>query len=121
MMKAYKLVRIKDGKLYPLFINKKEQFKIGKQMIAECYPTNGFAVRKGFHCCFIPYAPHLKEKLSNGEIRVWIECEVEDWQSYDRPESQGGSWILAQKMKVNRILTSVEVEYIIKNSGRIAA
>ena len=105
-MKAYKLVRkLKDGNLYPLFINKKEPFILNKWLKAECYPTKGFAVRKGFHCCFQPLAPHLKERLSNGEQRVWVKCEVEDWESYDRPESQGGAWILAQKMKVLEELT----------------
>lgn len=81
-------------------------------MQAECYPTKGFAVRKGWHCCFQPLAPHLKMKLSSGEERVWVECEVEDWESYDRPESQGGAWILAQRMKIIRELSDGEVENI---------
>ena len=104
-MKAYKLLKIKkDGKLYPLFINKTVATPIGEWMNAECHPTKGFAVRKGWHCCFKPIAPHLKMQLSNGEQRVWVECEVEDWKSYDRPESQGGSWILAQRMKIIKIM-----------------
>lgn len=112
---AYKLLRIKkDGKLYPLFINKTVETPIGEWMEAECHPTKGFAVRKGWHCCFRPIAPHLKTELSNGEKRIWIECEVEDWESYDRPESQGGAWILAQRMKINRVLTMEEVEDIIR-------
>lgn len=103
-MKAYKLVRqAKDGNVYPLFINRKERFRIGEWMAAECFPTKGFAVRKGFHCCFSMNAPHLKKELANGEKRVWVECEVEDYTTYDRPESQGGEWILANRMKVNRI------------------
>ena len=110
-MKAYKLLRIlkTDGKLHPLFINKSVPTPIGVWMDAECHPTKGFAVRCGWHCCFIPLAPHLKTELSNGEKRVWVECEVEDWESYDRPESQGGAWILAQRMKINRILTMEEI------------
>ena len=104
-MKAYKLLReLKDGKLYPLFINKLSPTPIGEWMDAECIPTKGFAVRKGWHCCFKPYAPHLKMQLANGEKRVWVECEVEDIETYDRPESQGGQWILAQKMKIVRRL-----------------
>ena len=104
-MKAYKLLRIKkDGKLYPLFINKTVSTPIGEWLQAECIPTVGFAVRCGFHCTFTPYAPHLKMKLASGEERVWVECEVEDWESYDRPESQGGAWILAQRMKILRIV-----------------
>ena len=109
-MIAYKLVRKKkDGKLYPLFINKTIATPIGIWIEAECHPTKGFAVRQGWHCCFNPYAPHLKEQLSNGEQRVWAEVEVEDWESYNRPESQGGSWILAQKMKIIKELSIEEV------------
>lgn len=114
-MKAYKLLRIKkDGKLYPLFINKTKETPIDEWMDAKCYPTKGFAVRQGWHCCFKPIAPHLKTQLANGEHRVWVECEVEDWKSYNRPESQGGAWILAQKMKINRVLTFDEVEKVDK-------
>ena len=112
-MKAYKLLRIKkDGKLYPLFINKTVSTPIGVWLDAECHPTKGFAIRKGWHCTMKPIAPHLKTRLSNGEERVWIECEVEDWETYNRPESQGGAWILAQRMKINRVLTFEEVDKI---------
>ena len=103
-MKAYKLMRIKDGKLYPLFINKKVETELGVWLPAECHPTKGFAVRQGWHCCFQMYAPHLKKELSSGEKRVWVECEVESYTTYDRPESQGGAWILADYMKVLRIV-----------------
>ena len=113
-MKAYKLLRVaRDGKLHPLFINRKEPTPFGVWMKAECYPTKGFAVRQGWHCTFKPLAPHLSMKLASGERRVWVEVEVEDWKSYNRPESQGGSWILAQRMKVNRTLTEDEVEEIL--------
>lgn len=114
-MKAYKLLRkLKDGKLYPLFINKHYPTEFNKWLPAEYYPTKGFAPRKGWHCCFKPYAPHLKRELANGEQRVWVECEVKNWDSYDRPESQGGSWILAQEMKVIRELDENEVDEILK-------
>ena len=113
-MKAFKLVRKKkDGKLYPLFIHKTYETPIGEYMEAECHPTKGFAVRTGWHCCFQPIAPHLKTQLSSGEKRVWVECEVENWESYDRPESQGGAWILAQRMKIVRELSFEEVDEII--------
>ena len=110
-MKAYKLLRVlSDGTLHPLFINKSVPTPIGEWMPSECHPTKGFAVRQGWHCCFKPIAPHLKETLSSGERRVWVEVEVEDWTSYDRPESQGGAWILAQMMKVIKVLSADEVE-----------
>lgn len=112
-MTVYKLFRkAKDGKLYPLFINRKEETVFHEWLKAECYPTKGFAVRQGWHCCFKPYAPHLKTELANGEQRVWVECDAEDCTTYNRPESQGGTWVLAQLLRVNRELTSEEVERI---------
>lgn len=100
-MKAYKLMRLKkDGSLGSLFIDRQASYPIGEWMIAEYIPTKGFAPRFGWHCCFTPVAPHLKEELSNGEKRVWVEVEVEKWEKYDRPESQGGAWILAEQMKI---------------------
>lgn len=103
-MTVYKLLRIKDGKLYPLFINRKTETPIGEWLQAECYPTKGFAVRKGWHCCFTPFAPHLKTELASGEKRVWVECEAEDFETYKRPQSQGGDWVLCQKIKLIKIL-----------------
>lgn len=114
-MKAYKLVKQKkDGKLYPLFIDNSWAREIGIWYEAGFFPRKSFAPRKGYHLCFIPFAPHLKINLASGEHRVWVECEVENWESYDRPESQGGAWILAQRMKINRILTMKEVNEILK-------
>lgn len=100
-MIAYKLMRIKkDGLIYPLFINKTTPTPIGIWIEAECHPTKGFAVRKGWHCCFEMNASHLKMNLASGEKMVWVECEVEDFTTYDRPESQGGKWILANRIKI---------------------
>ena len=111
---AYKLMRqLKDGTVHPLFINKKEETRFGVVLPAECYPTKGFAVRQGWHCCFTPYAPHLKQDLSNGEHRVWVEVLVRNYDTYDRPESQGGAWILAQEMIAERIISDEEVQMIL--------
>ena len=66
---------------------------------AELHPTKGYAVRKGWHCTTAPVAPHLSPKG-----RVWVEVEVADFELYERPLSQGGVWVLAQKMKINQIL-----------------
>lgn len=111
-MVAYKLFRIKGDKLYPLFINRQQETETGKWLKSQCLPTKGFAVRQGWHCCFLPIAPHLKQNLANGEKRVWCEIEVKDFTKYSRPESQGGSWILADQIKINHILTNEEVNRI---------
>lgn len=99
-MVAYKLMKLrKNGTLGSLFINRKEVYPIGEWLQAENYPTKGFAERFGWHCTFKPIAPHLSTKG-----RVWVEVEVENFKEYNRPESQGGTWILADKMKINKII-----------------
>jgi hypothetical protein len=99
-MKAYKLMRLrKNGSLGPLFINRTLVVPLGEWLIAEDHPTKGFAHRPGWHCTFQPVAPHLSLKG-----RVWVECDVEDYETYNRPESQGGTWVLAKRIKVNNIL-----------------
>lgn len=103
-MIVYKLFREKEGKLYPLFINRKEETKQGIWLQSECFPTKGFAVRQGWHCCLKPEAPHLKKDLKSGEHRVWVKCEAEGISLYNRPESQGGTWALAERIKIIEIL-----------------
>ncbi len=104
-MKVYKKVRIKkDGKCYPLFIGKNKPFIFGEWMQCEFIPTKGFAERSisdtekigGWHCCYQPVAPHLADELKSGE-KVWIECEAKGrTKRYERPESQGGAWVLVE-------------------------
>ena len=96
-MKAYKLVRkLKNGDKAPLFIHQTLRYEEGVTLQAEDRTRKGFASRPGFHCCFEPHAPHLKQDDS----RVWIEVDVEDYVVYDRPSNQGGQWILAQTMTI---------------------
>ena len=100
-MIAYKLLRqMNDGSLAPLFINKTSRTPIGEWMEAENHPTKGFAVRKGWHCTLKPEAPHLKENPKNQAKRVWVKVEVKDYEFFERPKSQGGTWVLAQKMRI---------------------
>ena len=104
-MIAYKLIKIRrDGSLGPLFINAKARLPIGEWMEAEFLPRKGFAPRKGWHCTKIPVAPHLSMKLSSGETRQWWKVEIEGFTPYARPESQGGTWFLADRMKLIKAL-----------------
>lgn len=102
ILKAYKLVRkMKDGSLSPLFINKSSRMPVGVWMEAEAHPTKGFATRQGWHCTLKPYAPHLSVGgEGKGKDRVWVEIEVQDTKMYYRPESQGSTWVLAQRMRI---------------------
>jgi hypothetical protein len=64
-------------------------------MDAECFPIKGFAVRPFWHCTEFPNVPHLSEKN-----RVWLQVEMEDYEIFERPSSQGGRWFLAKKIKI---------------------
>lgn len=98
---AYKLFRVrKDGTIGPLFINRKLVVAPGEWMEAECHPTKGFALRPGWHCTLAPVAPHLSTNLKSGEVRKWYKVEVQGITTFQRPESQGGTWVLAERLRV---------------------
>lgn len=99
-MIAYKLLKQrKDGSLGPLFINQKQRIPIGAWLEAEDHPTKGYAHRPGWHCCLSPDAPHLSMKG-----RVWCLVEASEVYEHERPKNQGGVWIIAEWMKVVKIL-----------------
>lgn len=99
-MIAYKLFRRKkNGDITSLFINKKETLVFNTWLEAKPYPTQGYAFRPFWHCTSQPSAPHLSMKN-----RVWIMVEMEDFHEIIRPESQGGLWYLAKKIKLLEIL-----------------
>jgi len=103
-MIAYKLMRVlKNGDVKSLFINKTKKIAFNEWMVAENHPTKGFAVRPGFHALKKPTAPHLSKKK-----RAWFKVEVDDYQEFSRPESQGGTWLLAKRMKVLEWLEEVD-------------
>ena len=105
-MMAYKLMRLrKNGTLGSLFIDRKAIRPIGEWMDAIDVPTKGYARRYGWHCTLTPVAPHLSKK-----DRIWCEVEVEDYEFFERPKNQGGRWVLAKRMKINKILRKEEVE-----------
>ena len=98
---GWKLFRLRpDGTLGPLFINRQQVVELGTWLFAEPHPTTGFALRPGWHATLSPSAPHLKTELKSGEIRVWREVLLRGVKLYERPESQGGTWVLAQEMMV---------------------
>ena len=88
--------RRKNGTLGPLFINRRLVITVGYWHEAEDHKTSGYAHRPGWHACLNPIAPHLKQ----GGDRVWCRVELQGCQLYKRPESQGGEWVLAKRMRV---------------------
>lgn len=137
-IKAYKLFRIKDGRLYPLFIGRSQETPVGEWQEAKVIPTPGYANRPGWHVGLLPTAPHLMGR--NGVMaanRVWAEVLVPadtQWQQiadksktrdirgqvptgghylFQRPAHQGAVWIIAGAMKVVGTLTPQQVDQIL--------
>ena len=99
-MIAYKLVRqMKDGTLAPLFINRTQRMPLNQWLPAEDHKTKGYAHRPGWHCTNSPEAPHLSNKG-----RVWCKVEIEDFTTLNRPAHQGGTWYLANEMKILNVI-----------------
>lgn len=60
MQIAYKLFEVDPkGRLFPLFIGKTKETKMGEWLPAENLPTKGFSHRSGWHIGKIPSAPWL--------------------------------------------------------------
>lgn len=108
---GYKLMEMdREGRLFPLFIGKNEEFEIGKWIHAENIPTKGYAARPGWHVgkdC--PDAPWLKSydgteigcyrsQRSKYWTRVWCEVEYNDNHNYDEEVQQ-----LPKKCFIDRI------------------
>jgi hypothetical protein len=104
-MIAYKLFkRRRDGTLGPLFINAKQRIPVGVWLEAEDHPTKGFARRPGWHCTPEPHAPHLAMRPKHGPPRVWCRVELDGVIEYARPRAQGGTWLLAKRLRVLDIM-----------------
>ena len=98
LRRAYKLVRLmKDGSLASLFIGKTNRLPRGEWLDAECIPTKGFAIRPGWHCTHKPNAPHLSMVG-----RKWVRVTIQEYDIIRRPKSQGGTWFIAQRMKIDK-------------------
>lgn len=88
--KGYKLFKIKNGKLYPLYVLAEKEMPIGEWIEAEEGPMvdgkvkaknlGRLAYRPGFHLAEVPNAHWIGKKMPDGTLgmrsdTVW--CEVE--------------------------------------------
>lgn len=78
-----------------LLINRRAILPINTWLHAEDHPTKGYKHRPGWHCLPKPYAPHLAMK-----DRQWFRVQIAKVHTEQRPENQGGTWFLAQKIRI---------------------
>lgn len=90
-MRTYKLLREKDGKLYPLFVESKRELPLGEwleagvgEMVDDGHVRSKIgplSLRPGFHSTEIPFTDWIGVKQADGTLAqrpgtVWVECEV---------------------------------------------
>lgn len=93
-MKCYKLFRLKEDKLYPLYVLANEPTEIGVWLEAKCGELNdkgkvksrlgALSFRPGWHCSNYPVATHIGEKANPKDKKpsyrpnnqVWAEVEI---------------------------------------------
>lgn len=91
-MKTYKLFRIKNGKLFPLYVNANKETVIGEWIPAEVgekaddthvkSKLGSLSLRPGWHSTETPFTDWIGKKMPDGTLAqridtVWCECEVE--------------------------------------------
>lgn len=163
---GYKLFRIKNGKLFPLYVLANQETPMGVWLEAESGKLqengkvkaklgNGLCYRPGWHIADIPYAAHIGQKSDDGTLlqkpdTVWCEVEygtdvnyqplanlngtnkqgkivpvkaylkeipMDGYYRYKTNPNMFEEWIIAGNIKVNRILTSEEVDRICEVNG----
>ena len=92
-LKVYKLCRIKNGKLYPLYVNANTEIKLGVWIKATCgqladeshVKSSGcggrLSLRPGWHSTTVPFSDWIGTKQPDGTLarrpdNVWCECEI---------------------------------------------
>lgn len=92
-MTTYKLFRIKNGKLYPLYVLADKEMPIGVKIKAEVGELKddthvkakgcggSLSLRPGYHSTYVPYTDWIGKKADDGTLMqradtVWCECEV---------------------------------------------
>lgn len=104
-MKGYKMFRLIDDKLYPLYVLADKETVIGEWLNAEIGPMveekvksklGKLAFRPGWHIALIPNSPWIGKKDKNGELirrkdNVWCEVEYCVDKNY-QPEARENGW-----------------------------
>lgn len=92
-MQTYKLLRVREGKLYPLYVEADREMvigiwldaRVGELADATHVKSRGgspLSLRPGFHSTLVPFTDWIGKKGPGGRLyqrkdTVWCECEVE--------------------------------------------
>ena len=93
-MTTYKLLRIREGRLFPLYVEHQRELEMGIWLDARIGELadathvksrgrgNRLALRPGFHSTKVPFTDWIGKKGPDGRLyqrkdTVWCECEVD--------------------------------------------
>lgn len=92
-MITYKLFRVKNDKLYPLYVEADREIEIGKWLDAhigeavdethvKARSLSRLSLRPGWHSTMLPFTDWIGKRMADGTLAqrpdtVWCECEVE--------------------------------------------
>ena len=122
--KAYKLLTIKNGKLYPMYVYSNEETKPGEWLTAkdgERLPngkvkarTGALAFRPGWHLAPVPNAPWIGMKTAEGNLvrrtdNVWCEVEYSTDTDYAQ-EAHDNGWLNGKWAYVRACLRHVPTD-----------
>ena len=146
-MKTYKLLRVKKGRLFPLFVEAGRELPMGEWLDAHVgkLADEGhvrsrlgiLALRPGWHSCSVPFTDWIGKKKGRALVQrkdtVWAECEVEGeqlkapmeglriipqgWYLFRTKARQPFPWVISDRIKIVRILSHDEVKAICKANG----
>ena len=90
-MKTYKLFRVRNNKLYPLYVEADKEVKVGEWLRAKSGEKvddthvksrlGALSLRPGWHSTYVPFTDWIGKKMPDGTFAqksdtVWCECEV---------------------------------------------
>ena len=130
-VKTYKLFRMKEGRLYPLFVETGREMKKGiwlEACVGELVdPTHvksklgPLALRPGFHSTEVPFTDWIGKRqegvLVQRQGTVWCECEVDGQQEH--PSERYGKRTLPEDWYYFRTKPNQPFPWIISNRIKI--
>ena len=125
-MKAYKLFKVKNGKLYPLYIYANEEIPMGVWLDAKVGEISkdgkhvksklgDLALRPGWHSCSCPQASHIGKRQPDGTLAqakdtVWCEIDISDEIDYTSLARQNGTNKDGKVVAVKACLKEIPVD-----------
>ena len=130
-MKTYKLFRMKEGRLYPLFVETGREMKMGiwlEACVGELVdPTHvksklgPLALRPGFHYTEVPFTDWIGKRQGGVLVQrkgtIWCECEVDGQQEH--PSERYGKGTLPEDWYYFRTKPNQPFPWIISNRIKI--